>query len=803
LRRTGRPHALPLGSATRALVVLSVALNLVPAPANAAQPAARETVAQALKRLDSPSLHFIYSSQLVPPSLEVISPAAMATSGDALAQARALLAPHGLTLVPVNASLYAVTAAPRSQRAPASPTTGPRETPAAPVASPAEAQDASAARPLTEAVVTGERNAFGLKTADDALLYSATRLGAQPALGEDALISLTRMPGITQGDLSGRVNIRGGGPEETLILLDGFPLRQPWHMPGYRGVLSLIDPGLVRQIAVYQGAIPARYGDRMSGVLDLQSLAPLQGPRHSIGAGFLNGRVRTDLELPGSAGTPNDLLLAARVGSTGYLLKALQPAVGNPHYGDAYARARIAGGDDSELVFNALVSRDTLTINRDGLDERSSMRSSSGYFWLQGTRGMALPGDDAARLALWLGRTHFESARAGQLASPGFSTGVLNENRGADVWDLKTKLDWAWAPSHQLEAGIDVAFGKASYDYASRVSHSPVLAAVLGVPADNTQAVAVDAERLSGAVHASDTWVLAPTLTAQLGLRLLAADRPDAQAISRWDPRAALAWQATPSMTLRTGWGRVHQIRDLTEIVPARNGTVELLPQRTEYWLLGGDRTIGDDTLVRLEGFHKSQLFLTQQQRNLLRSPSILPELSLDRIWLGARSASIRGVEFTLQQQHDDWRWSAAWAYSARREVYAGSLMPAWDRRQSGSLSLEVNSGPWLLSGALNYRDGLPTVMFATNPDGGLVFDQRQAWRLPDSLTMDLRAKYRVPVGDGWLTVIAQVSNLFNNSSCCSEFAPLAGSPPDAPQLTLRRQGSLPAIPYFGLSWDF
>src|SRR5205814_1421435 len=98
--------------------------------------------------------------------------------------------------------------------------------------------------------------------------------------------------------------------------------------------LSLIDPGLVRQVTVYQGAIPARYGDRMSGVLDLQTLAPLQGPRNSVGVGFLNGRARTDLALPGE-GSPNDLLLDARIGSTGYLLKALKPAAGNPHYADA------------------------------------------------------------------------------------------------------------------------------------------------------------------------------------------------------------------------------------------------------------------------------------------------------------------------------------------------------------------------------------------------------------------------------------------------------------------------------------
>jgi outer membrane receptor for ferrienterochelin and colicin len=326
---------------------------------------------------------------------------------------------------------------------------------------------------------------------------------------------------------------------------------------------------------------------------------------------------------------------------------------------------------------------------------------------------------------------------------------------------------------------------------------------VLGVAASNAQSVSLDAERVNGAIYASDTWLMSPRLTAQLGMRLMSADRPDAEAISRWDPRVALAWQLAPETTLRTGWGRVHQIRDLTDIVPSQDGSLQLLPQRTDYYLLGADHLVDESTLLRIEGFHKSQLFLTPQQRNLLRSPSILPELSFDRVWLGPRSAFIRGVEITLQQQRDNWRWSGAWAYTARREAFAGGLLPDWDRRQSGALSLEVNSRAWLLSAAVNYRDGLPSVAFATNQYGGLVFDQRRASRLADSLTMDLRAKWRRPLGDGTLAVIAQVSNLFNNSSCCSEFAPLANSPPGAPQLTLRRQGSLPAIPYFGLAWDF
>src|SRR5689334_9596390 len=72
-----------------------------PAIVRAGQP-----VAEVLRELNAPGLHFIYSSQLLPDSLRVASD----VSGDApsLSIAREILRPHGLRLVPVGATLYAI-----------------------------------------------------------------------------------------------------------------------------------------------------------------------------------------------------------------------------------------------------------------------------------------------------------------------------------------------------------------------------------------------------------------------------------------------------------------------------------------------------------------------------------------------------------------------------------------------------------------------------------------------------------------------------------------------------------------------
>ena len=760
------------------------------ASASASGPQVGRRIVDVLAELSSPQLRFIYSSQLLPSSLRVRDE----PSGTLpLTLARAVLAPHGLAVVPVAPGVYAIATATAATR-----------TPAAVAAGPAARPDDDAATdnpsPLFEATITGERYPYGLKLEDDSVLYSATRLSSRPSLGEDALYSLSRQPGLSQGDLSGRLNIRGGGSNETLILLDGFPIREAYHMPGYRGVLSVVDPAALSEVSLYAGAIPARYGDRMSGVLELRSLRPDETPRTSLGIGFLNERARTDIALDAAG---DDLLVDARYGATGYLIQALQPAAGDPHYGDFYARLRIRTTLDTQITANVLIARDSLAVRRSALAEASALSSNLGYFWLQSSTDLRLPGNDVANLKVWLGDSVIDSERAGTLNSPGFAEGQLYERRRADIWDLRTELQWPWREQHVLDAGIDVTRGVARYIYSSAVQYGVGIAEQLQGSSNNSQAFDLHPRRVAGSLYVSDSWALLARLTLQAGLRMDSTLSPDDSEVRSWDPRTSLSFRATDASTWRAAWGRVHQVSDLSEIVPGRDPNGQLVSQESEYIVLGYDRSLGHSMLLRIEAFQKEQLHLQPLQRNLLRTPSILPELSLDRVWLAPKDARIRGLEVTLQQSGLQFHWSAAYALNYANETYPqGQIARSGDQRHAATVTVDWTQGQWLAGAALNYRSGLPTTHFAMNDSGGLVIGQRNADRLPGSLGLDLRVKWQRPLGHGTFAATAQVSNLFGGGAvCCTELAPLPGSSP--PQVTLRRDGSLPPIPWVGVSWNF
>ncbi len=88
-------------------------------------------------------------------------------------------------------------------------------------------------------------------------------------LGEpDIIRSIQLLPGITSvGDGSSGFNVRGGSADQNLILLDEGVIFNSAHL---LGLYSAINPDAVKDVKVYKGGIPSRYGGRLSSVLDVR-----------------------------------------------------------------------------------------------------------------------------------------------------------------------------------------------------------------------------------------------------------------------------------------------------------------------------------------------------------------------------------------------------------------------------------------------------------------------------------------------------------------------------------------------------
>ncbi|MCF0172801.1 MAG: TonB-dependent receptor [Bacteroidales bacterium] len=125
--------------------------------------------------------------------------------------------------------------------------------------------------PLKEAVISAERHSAFTALVPGTIDIPLALINATPALlGEsDILKTVQLLPGVQSGTngFCG-LYVRGGGPDENLLLLDGMPLYNAEHL---LGLFSVFMPEAVKKVTFYKGCFPARYGGRLSSVLDLRT----------------------------------------------------------------------------------------------------------------------------------------------------------------------------------------------------------------------------------------------------------------------------------------------------------------------------------------------------------------------------------------------------------------------------------------------------------------------------------------------------------------------------------------------------
>ncbi len=129
-----------------------------------------------------------------------------------------------------------------------------------------------------------------------AAVLDMDKIGPLPGQVEaDVLQSIQFLPGISapDGTASG-INIRGGTPDQNLILWEDIPI---YHSAHYFGMFSAFNPYIINKVAVYRGGFGAEYGGRVSGVIDLRS-EPRRDQQAHFGAGlnFINAYTHGDFK---------------------------------------------------------------------------------------------------------------------------------------------------------------------------------------------------------------------------------------------------------------------------------------------------------------------------------------------------------------------------------------------------------------------------------------------------------------------------------------------------------------------------
>lgn len=143
---------------------------------------------------------------------------------------------------------------------------------------------------LPEVLVTGDLNSPLLTTQTGKRSFGASDIKTGYALlsSPDVVKTLQRVSGVADGvELASGLYVHGGNDDENLFLLDGTPLYQINHA---MGLFSSFNADMVKNVDFYKSGFPARYGGRLSSVIDVRTNdGDMQHFHGSVRLGLLDG----------------------------------------------------------------------------------------------------------------------------------------------------------------------------------------------------------------------------------------------------------------------------------------------------------------------------------------------------------------------------------------------------------------------------------------------------------------------------------------------------------------------------------
>lgn len=217
---------------------------------------------------------------------------------------------------------------------------------------------------LQEVVIKDNKGKINIKSPEmSANKLSIATIKKMPVvLGEvDVLKSILLLPGVTNaGEGASGFNVRGGGADQNLILLDEATIFNSSHVFGF---FSVFNPDAIKDLKLYKGGIPARYGGRASSVLDIYQKDGSSKDFHMNGGiGLISSRILAEGPIVKDRGS---FLIGGRASYAHLFLKLSEDQKDNSAYFyDLNTKLSYKLNDNNNLYLSGYFGRDVFSLNK-------------------------------------------------------------------------------------------------------------------------------------------------------------------------------------------------------------------------------------------------------------------------------------------------------------------------------------------------------------------------------------------------------------------------------------------------------
>jgi hypothetical protein len=462
-----------------------------------------------------------------------------------------------------------------------------------------------------EVIVTGERQRFERQVEVSAVSLSMRDVKVMPAFVEaDIFRTLQLLPGVqSSSDFSSALVVRGGSPDENLIMLDGIEIYNPFHLGG---VFSTFNADAIADAEFLAGGFPAQYGNRISSVL---SITGREGDsKHSLlfggkplGKYFDISQVRGEVNLLSSK-----LLLEGPIAKGSWMFS------GRRTYFDQLARIYYWAKDEpmdwsyyfydfqgkvvqninptNRLSFSHYKGRDRISFDL----EQSDSKVSFGWDWGNSTKSTEWR---------WVPNSKFVSTMS--LANTVYQFDVNLSYSAVDTsgtnaeaqfivfneindWTFKENLDWYINSEHTATLGLEIKdlgvrfnIGDGNINFIDEKENNTIVSGII-----------------------QEKWQPNPVIMLQAGLR---TTKYSAHDDLYYEPRLGFKYLLNKDLALKGAWGIYNQfiftaqdedailsIVDFWNPIPANYKA-----KTVQHFILGVEQWLGEGYFASMETYYK------------------------------------------------------------------------------------------------------------------------------------------------------------------------------------------------------
>ena len=676
---------------------------------------------------------------------------------------------------------------------------------------------------LQEVTVYSNSSTKTQQMQSSSLSMQSDRIREISAAMPDILRSVQALPGVVvNNEFKADFNVRGGNQDENLVLVNGTKVYEPYHIKEAENAsVGIFNVDLMRKVEIITGGFPAKYGDKMSSVLNIDYR---EGSKEKyLGAASLS-LAYVDGYVEGPISENSSFIFGARKSYMEYVLSLIDYediSSVQPSFYDVQGVVSYSLTPKNKLLFEFIHAGDDFTYDPERIYSTKTENEKNRASYFSTLMDIKSKNIISSKALLDFDISYYDQIdeenrlfNRDELINNDIYDSLVTRRLTYDSLQIKTlefKTDFQYQMNNYYEFQTGVSYQNIKYEQnnndlwtyiGNQRNTNPTQKDTLQRIGVFGSEVPVNVESYKYSTYLENIFLPTKSLTLNIGGRI---DYFDINKDLTFSPRFNAAYQFNGGTTIKAAWGYFYQSPIYHQLAYSFSSDTNTQSQKSIHYILGVERKFdfGDDNFfkLKLEGYYK-------EYENLISSYfGVFERLTYSR--KNDASGNSNGFDLYAVLSYKDFYGWLSYGYLDAKENKLNDNFGEYPRytNQTHTFSLVTNlylGSNWNFSLKGYYGSGFPyTPKTAVQDQSTGLWEWKEgkthSANLPSYKRIDLRISKLFVFDKFKLNTFLDISNALNFKNVQRyEFDTPGFSKPKAEEILL-----WPIIPSFGIRFEF